>query len=234
MQRYTALALGVTAAIVILGLTGCDSGDGTDANVGSLGIKMLWPGVAPAYADGSLMVSVEVRLLDLDLTSRPRADNPGFIDLPTELLGFDNVPAGNYIIQAIAYCELGELVGKTEFPVLVLPDQYLEYAMTADSAACGVNATPNPVRLQAGETKRVIATLLNDMGIRVLVAPTLAFEWSITEGPPSLTVDQEGRITTPPLAEIPVVGKLFVSHTASSTSTELLIFVTPTLVGPDE
>ena len=225
MQRHTTLVLGAAAAAVILGLAGCDSG--TDADVGSLGIRMLWPSVAQTSGQRPLMVSLEVQILDLDLTPLYRADNPA------ERLRFNNVPVGNYIVQATGRCELNGLMGKTEFPVVVVPEQHVEYPVTADSPVAGVNVTPNPVRLQAGQTKRVIATAWNDAGIPLLIDPISGLEWTIADGAPSLTVDQDGLITVAPLADNPIVGKLFACHREPRACTELLIFVTPTLISLD-
>ena len=237
MQRYTALVLGTTAAIVVLGLAGCDSGSDSDANVGSLGIRMLWPSVQPANGERPPMVSLEVRLLKVDLTPLSRADNPGTINRPAERVRFNNVPAGNYIVQAKAYCapdERSEVLSAAEFPVVVVPDQHAEYCVTAGSPVAGVNVTPNPVRLQAGEIKRLIATAWNAAGMPLLVDPISAFEWTIIDGPPSLTVDQEGRIAAPLLADIPILGRLFTRHRESEAHTELLIFVTAPIVdGPE-
>lgn len=237
MQRYTALVLGTTAAIVVLGLAGCDSGSDSDANVGSLGIRMLWPNVQPANRERPPMVSLEVRILDVDLTPLSRADNPGNINRPAERVRFNNIPAGNYIVQAKAYCtpdEQSEILSAVEFPVVVVPNRHAEYCVTADGAVAGVNVAPNPIRLQAGETKRLIATAWNDAGIPLLVDPISAFEWTITEGPPSLTVDQDGRIAVPLWADVPILGKLLTSHRESEAHTEVLIFVTVRILeGPD-
>jgi hypothetical protein len=195
---------------------------------------MLWPPEVASQQARQPMVSIETRLVDVNLNTIERADNPGFICRINQLLRWDNVRAGEYIIRATGYSQLdgqGQQVAKADFPVVVTRDVYTEVPMTDGDPVQIVGISPNTnVEMHPGDTMPFIATAYNAQNIPLFVDPTDAFEWGVIDGGPHLQVSNDGRANVPEFADVPIVGRLFATHRDSGTTEELLIFITPRII----
>lgn len=238
MKRGTVWALTVSAVVALTALSGCGGGDGLLGGPGSVEVFVDWLGDAGDRAAAPpRQVSIEARFLDVNLEP-VRELGVEVLNFPEDRLRLNRIPVGDYALQLVGYPEPNAQGGAQRVAcvhVRVDPGGRVRLEVTLDRPPHAITFWPDPLRMKTGETRQVLTNVVAQDGQTVILGGLgPQFDFTILKGAPNLSVGTGGRVrAAPSLLQLPYVGRLFASHRDSAATRELVVFVTPRIVGGD-